>query len=47
MLGNEAKTRKAIIDKRLQIAGWNVNDHTQVVEEFDINVFLHGVVNEP
>ena len=38
MSGNEAKTRKDIIDKRLQVAGWNVSDHTQVVEEFDIDV---------
>ena len=40
MSGNEAKTRKDIIDKRLQVAGWNVSDHTQVVEEFDISVPL-------
>jgi type I site-specific restriction endonuclease len=38
MSGNEAKTRKEIIDKRLQVTGWNVNDHTQVVEKFDIDV---------
>ncbi len=48
MSGNEAKTRKDIIDKRLQVAGWNVSDHTQVVEEFDIDVRLRlGVVSEP
>jgi len=35
---NEEKTRKDIIDKRLQIAGWNVNDLTQAVGEFDIDV---------
>jgi len=48
MSGNEAKTRKDIIDKRLQVAGWNVSDHTQVVEEFDIDVRHRlGVVSEP
>lgn len=35
---NEATTRKDIIDRYLQEAGWNVNDLTQVVLEFDINV---------
>ena len=46
MSGNEAKTRKDIIDKRLLVAGWNVSDHTQVVEEFDIDVQVRlGVLN--
>ncbi|WP_259367364.1 DEAD/DEAH box helicase family protein [Cellulophaga baltica] len=35
---NEAETRKDIIDKRLKLAGWNVNDRSQVIEEFDIIV---------
>ncbi|MDF2448084.1 MAG: Type site-specific deoxyribonuclease [Bacteroidota bacterium] len=47
MSGNEAKTRKDIIDKRLQLAGWNVSDHTQVVEEFDIDVRVRLGVEEP
>ncbi|HTA63222.1 MAG TPA: DEAD/DEAH box helicase family protein [Bacteroidia bacterium] len=47
MSGNEAKTRKEIIDKRLQVAGWNVSDHTQVVEEFDIDVRPRLGVEEP
>ena len=47
MSGNEAKTRKEIIDKRLQVAGWNVNDFTQVVEEFDIDVQVRSEVQEP
>ena len=47
MSGNEAKTRKDIIDKRLQVAGWNVSDHTQVVEEFDIDVRPRLGVEEP
>ncbi|MGO4822202.1 MULTISPECIES: type I restriction endonuclease subunit R [unclassified Flavobacterium] len=43
---NEKHTRKEIIDKRLQAAGWNVNDATQVLEEFDIAVPLAEGVNE-
>lgn len=35
---NEHLTRKEIIDNRLKQAGWNVDDRTQVVEEFDIIV---------
>lgn len=35
---NEKQTRKEIIDTRLRQAGWDVNDLTQVVEEFDIIV---------
>lgn len=38
VLKNEKLTRKEIIDNRLKEAGWNVDDHTQVVEEFDIIV---------
>jgi type I restriction enzyme R subunit len=37
-LKNETLTRKEIIDKRLKQAGWNVDDRTQVIEEFDIIV---------
>lgn len=46
-MGNEAHTRKEIIDKRLKLAGWNISDHTQVVEEFDITVPLRDGVSEP
>ncbi len=35
---NEKLTRKEIIDIRLKKAGWNVNDLSHVVEEFDIIV---------
>ena len=35
---NEKLTRKEIIDHRLQEAGWNVADRTQVIEEFDIDL---------
>lgn len=33
---NEDQTRKQLIDKKLSAAGWNINDRTQVIEEFDI-----------
>lgn len=35
---NEKQTRKEIIDNRLKQSGWDVNDRTQVIEEFDIVV---------
>lgn len=35
---NEKLTRKEIIDIRLKKAGWNLQDRTQVVEEYDIIV---------
>ncbi|UOG63697.1 DEAD/DEAH box helicase family protein [Leptospira noguchii] len=35
---SEKETRKDIIDQRLQEAGWNLQDRTQVIEEFDIEV---------
>jgi type I restriction enzyme R subunit len=44
---NEAKTRKEIIDKHLQQAGWNVNDQTQVILEFSLNIKLPNEVSEP
>ena len=44
---NEANTRRDLIDKSLLQAGWNVNDQTQVIIEFDINVALHDGVSEP
>jgi len=43
-LKNEQLTRKEIIDNRLNQAGWNVTDRTQVIEEFDIHL---TVVEEP
>ncbi len=33
---SEALTRSELIDKQLELSGWNVTDPTQVVEEFDI-----------
>lgn len=44
---NEKSTRKDIIDQRLKEAGWNIDDRTQVIEEFDINVDLPEGVEEP
>lgn len=35
---NEKLTRKEIIDLRLNQAGWNVSDRSQVIEEYDIIV---------
>ncbi|MBI5675096.1 MAG: DEAD/DEAH box helicase family protein [Nitrospirae bacterium] len=43
---NEQRTRKEIIDKKLQSAGWNVTDLSQVIEEFDIEVALPEGVSE-
>jgi type I restriction enzyme, R subunit len=36
----EAETRKELIDKKLYAAGWDVHNHTQVSQEFDISVLL-------
>ena len=33
---NELETRVKLIDKRLLNAEWDVNDHTQVVQEYTI-----------
>ena len=44
---NEKQTRKEIIDNRLKQAGWNVNDRTQVIEEFDIIVDANMVREAP
>ena len=35
-MSTERDTRQRIIDKRLEKAGWNVNDPSQVTEELDI-----------
>ena len=47
MTKSEAQTRSELIDKQLLQAGWNVKDHTQVVEEFDILTALPDGVAEP
>jgi len=33
---NEAETRQQIIDRKLKLAGWNVTDPSQVIQELDI-----------
>jgi type I site-specific restriction endonuclease len=40
---NEAETRKQLIDTKLRLAGWNVHDKTQVVEELDIDLAAAGL----
>lgn len=42
----EAETRKQIIDKRLKEAGWDVNNRSQVISEYDISVSLPEGVAE-
>ncbi|RRA98625.1 type I restriction endonuclease subunit R [Larkinella rosea] len=37
-MNNEKQTRQQLIDHRLQEAGWNVADRTQVVEEFFVPI---------
>ena len=33
---SEADARRALIDRSLQLAGWNVDDPSQVSQELDI-----------
>jgi hypothetical protein len=33
---NESETRQQIIDKKLKLAGWNVSDPSQVIQELEI-----------
>jgi type I restriction enzyme R subunit len=47
MTESEAQTRSQLIDQQLALAGWNVKDPTQVVEEFDIVTALREGVAEP
>ena len=35
---NEKQTRQELIDNNLLLAGWNVQDKSQVVEEFGVRV---------
>jgi len=43
----ESETRKELIDTKLYAAGWDVNNHTQVSQEFDISVPLPDEVSAP
>ena len=45
-MNTEQQTRAELIDKQLAKAGWNVNDPTQVVQEYDILVDLPEGVAE-
>lgn len=47
MSKTEAQTRSELIDQQLTLAGWNIKDPTQVVEEFDIVTALLEGVAEP
>lgn len=47
MSKTEAQTRSELIDHQLALAGWNIQDPTQVVEEFDIVTSLPEGVAEP
>lgn len=46
MAESEAKTRQKFIDKELELAGWNVNDPSSVIQELDINLNIKHVENE-
>ena len=46
MIKSESQTRKDIIDINLGKAGWNINDRTQVIEEFEIDTKLKGEIRE-
>ena len=43
----EKETRQDIIDKKLFQVGWNVNDRTQGIEEFEIEVEPRNETREP
>ncbi|WP_432668654.1 DEAD/DEAH box helicase family protein [Pseudomonas umsongensis] len=47
MFQSEAQTRAELIDQQLAQSGWDVNDPTQVVEEFDILTVLPEGAAEP
>ncbi|AEE19687.1 DEAD/DEAH box helicase family protein [Dokdonia sp. 4H-3-7-5] len=44
---NESTTRKELIDVQLKEAGWDINDHTQVVEEYIVDLLAKNQVDEP
>jgi type I restriction enzyme R subunit len=44
---NESTTRKELIDIHLKEAGWDVNDHTQVVEEYVVDLIAVNQAKEP
>ena len=44
---NEAQTRAQFIDKQLLLAGWNVKDHSSVIEELEIHLNPKGTRERP
>ncbi|MFC2079517.1 DEAD/DEAH box helicase family protein [Candidatus Bipolaricaulota bacterium] len=44
---NEAQTRARYIDTQLALAGWNVKDRSQVIEELEIHLDPKGVRERP
>lgn len=42
----EAETRQQLIDENLRLAGWNVNDTSQVRQELDIDLAQAGIIRE-
>jgi len=44
---SEAQTRALYIDKQLALAGWNVKDRSQVIEELEIHLNPRGVRERP
>jgi type I restriction enzyme R subunit len=47
IVGNEQTTRQELIDKQLALAAWNVNDRTQVIEEFAVSPNPAGFKETP
>lgn len=39
----EAETRQRLINEKLRLAGWNINDPSQVTEELDIDLSAAGI----
>lgn len=39
----EAETRRKLIDTSLHLAGWNVRDNSQVIQELDIHLADAGM----
>jgi type I restriction enzyme R subunit len=45
-MSTEAETRKHLIDAKLKEAGWDVDNRSQVLQEFEITVALPDGVTE-
>ena len=41
---NEAETRQQLIDRMLLLAGWDVSDPSQVIQELDIYIENCGIL---